>query len=166
MRSATRTKYASYASDRRHNLNRSREPKKNSIRIAGLVLPFVPRTWIHGYTVPQRSNRQWWGRYIMSWWRSMVAADMPLSPLTQWSQEHIRSIFESRSDTEAMLAIGQTFSASLKGTINGKDLWRFEATRASHQKHVLESLPQSRVAELYWSSYGYTKSCKCHDSGH
>jgi len=47
---------------------------------------------------------------------------MPLSPLTHWSQEHIRDIFESRSDTEAMLAIEQTFATSLRATINGKDL--------------------------------------------
>jgi hypothetical protein len=52
----------------------------------------------------------------------MPAANMPLSPLTQWSQEHIENIFESKSDSEAMLAIAQTFATSLKGSINGKDL--------------------------------------------
>ena len=52
----------------------------------------------------------------------MSTSDMPLSPLTQWSQEHIRKIFESRSDSEAILAIDQTFATSLRGTINGKDL--------------------------------------------
>jgi hypothetical protein len=51
-----------------------------------------------------------------------LTADMPLSPLTQWSQEHIRKIFESRYDTEAVLAVDQTFATSLRGTINGKDL--------------------------------------------
>ena len=45
-----------------------------------------------------------------------------LSSLTQWSQEHIQRIFESKSDADAISAIDQTFATSLKGSINGKDL--------------------------------------------
>src|SRR5260221_9181106 len=79
----------------------------------------------------------------------MVAADMPLSPLTQWSQEHMRSIFESRSDTEAMLAIGQTFSTSLKGTINGKDL-AYEDLKQLVQ--AIRNTSSSRSLKVEWQN--------------
>ena len=77
----------------------------------------------------------------------MVAADMPLSPLKQWSQEHIRNIFESRSDTEAMLAIEQTFATSMRGKINGKDLAYKDV---KHLVQAIRNTSSSRSLKIEW----------------
>jgi len=45
-----------------------------------------------------------------------------LTSLTQWSQEHIRDVFESISDEVSAKAIEQTFSKSINATINDKQL--------------------------------------------
>ena len=49
-----------------------------------------------------------------------------LSSLTQWSQEHIRAIFESSSNEEFIQALEETFSRDLKATVNGKQVGRQE----------------------------------------
>jgi hypothetical protein len=45
-----------------------------------------------------------------------------LSSLTQWSQEHIQSIFESPSNEESIQAVDETFSSDIKATLNGKQI--------------------------------------------
>ena len=52
--------------------------------------------------------------------------DRELSSLTQWSQEHIRAIFESSSNEEFNHAIEETFSSDLKAMVNGKQVGRQE----------------------------------------
>ena len=52
--------------------------------------------------------------------------DRELSSLTQWSQEHIRAIFESSSNEEFNHAIEKTFSSDLKAMVNGKQVGRQE----------------------------------------
>ena len=49
-----------------------------------------------------------------------------LSSLTQWSQEHVRAIFESSSNDEFIQAIEETFSSDLKAMVNGKRVGRQE----------------------------------------
>ena len=49
-----------------------------------------------------------------------------LSSLTQWSQEHVRAIFESPSNEEFIQAVEETFSSDIKATINGKQVGRQE----------------------------------------
>ena len=49
-----------------------------------------------------------------------------LSSLTQWSQEHVRAIFESSSNEECIQAVEETFSNDIKATINGKQVDRRE----------------------------------------
>ncbi|CAA7269541.1 unnamed protein product [Cyclocybe aegerita] len=45
-----------------------------------------------------------------------------LSSLTQWSQGHIRRVFESPSEAEAVQAIEDTFSKDVNASLNGKQL--------------------------------------------
>ena len=45
-----------------------------------------------------------------------------LSSLTQWSQEHVRAIFESSSNEELIQAVEETFSSDINATINGKQV--------------------------------------------
>ena len=47
---------------------------------------------------------------------------MALTSLAQWSQEHIQCIFESNTDEISIQAIEETFSKTLRGNINGKDI--------------------------------------------
>lgn len=49
-----------------------------------------------------------------------------LSSLTQWSQEHVRTIFESPSNEEFIQAFEETFSSDIKATMNGKQVGRQE----------------------------------------
>jgi hypothetical protein len=49
-----------------------------------------------------------------------------LSSLTQWSQEHVRAIFESSSNEKSIQAVEETFSSDIKATINGKQVDRQE----------------------------------------
>jgi hypothetical protein len=66
---------------------------------------------------------------------SYLSRDMPvaahptenaiaLSSLTEWSQEHVRAIFESSSNEEFIQAVEETFSSDIKATINGKQVGR------------------------------------------
>lgn len=63
-------------------------------------------------------------------YRDMVAHptenSKELSSLTQWSQEHVRAIFESSSDEESIQAIEETFSGDIKAMVNGKQVGRQE----------------------------------------
>jgi len=45
-----------------------------------------------------------------------------LPTLTQWSHEHIRKVFESSTNDEAIRALEETFSTTLRGSVNGKEL--------------------------------------------
>ena len=45
-----------------------------------------------------------------------------LTSLTQWSQEHIRDVFESISDEDSAKAVEHTFSKSINATVNDKQL--------------------------------------------
>ena len=45
-----------------------------------------------------------------------------LVSLTQWSQEHIRDVFESVSDEDSAKAVEQTFSKSINATMNDRQL--------------------------------------------
>jgi hypothetical protein len=47
-----------------------------------------------------------------------------LATLTEWSVDHIRSIFEAPTDMHALQAITNTFSDSLSASVNGKPLNR------------------------------------------
>ncbi|KAF8626932.1 hypothetical protein AX17_006432 [Amanita inopinata Kibby_2008] len=47
-----------------------------------------------------------------------------LCSLTEWSEQHIRSIFEAETDQDALQAIQNTFSESLSASINGAALSR------------------------------------------
>jgi hypothetical protein len=49
-----------------------------------------------------------------------------LSSLTQWSQEHVRAIFESLSNEDSIQAVEETFSSDITATINGKQVGRQE----------------------------------------
>ena len=49
-----------------------------------------------------------------------------LSSLTQWSQEHIQTIFESPSNEESIQAVDETFSSGIKAMLNGKQVGRSE----------------------------------------
>ena len=49
-------------------------------------------------------------------------SSLQLTSLTQWSQEHIRDVFESSSDENSAKAVEQTFSKSINATINGRQL--------------------------------------------
>jgi hypothetical protein len=51
---------------------------------------------------------------------------MKLSSLTQWSQEHVRAIFESPSNEEFIQAVEETFLSDIKATVNGKQVGRQE----------------------------------------
>jgi hypothetical protein len=51
---------------------------------------------------------------------------MELSSLTQWSQEHIRAIFESPSNEESIQAIDEIFSSDIKAILNGKQVGLLE----------------------------------------
>ena len=44
------------------------------------------------------------------------------SSLTQWSQQHIRTIFEAPTEEESLQAMRETFSPSIKANLNGKPL--------------------------------------------
>ncbi|KIM40655.1 hypothetical protein M413DRAFT_73003 [Hebeloma cylindrosporum] len=45
-----------------------------------------------------------------------------LTSLTQWSQEHIRAVFESVSDEDSAKAVEHTFSKSINASLNGRQL--------------------------------------------
>lgn len=45
-----------------------------------------------------------------------------LSSLTSWSQEHIAAIFEAPTEQGSLKALQETFSPSVKASINGKPL--------------------------------------------
>jgi len=75
---------------------------------------------------------------------------MPLSPLTQWSQGHVRNIFESRYDAEAMLAIDQTFATSMRGTINGKDM---SYKDVKHLVQAIRNTSSSRSLKIEWQKF-------------
>ncbi|KAF9041064.1 hypothetical protein BDZ89DRAFT_1060356 [Hymenopellis radicata] len=45
-----------------------------------------------------------------------------LSSLTEWSQSHIKDVFEATTTEASTEAISRTFSKDLKGTINGMPL--------------------------------------------
>ncbi|THV07221.1 hypothetical protein K435DRAFT_772591 [Dendrothele bispora CBS 962.96] len=47
-----------------------------------------------------------------------------LPTLTEWSVDHIRSVFEAPSDSSALQAISETFSTDLSASVNGKPLNR------------------------------------------
>lgn len=49
-----------------------------------------------------------------------------LSSLTQWSQEHIRAIFESPSNEESIQAVDETFSSDITAMLNGKQIGQSE----------------------------------------
>ena len=53
---------------------------------------------------------------------SQPVMDKQLTSLTQWSQEHIRDVFESVSDEDSAKAVEQTFSRSINATVNGRQL--------------------------------------------
>jgi len=48
--------------------------------------------------------------------------DKRLTSLTQWSQEHIRVMFESVRDEDSAMAVEQTFSKSINATLNDRQL--------------------------------------------
>jgi hypothetical protein len=47
-----------------------------------------------------------------------------LTSLTTWSHEHIRAIFEAKTDADALLAISSTFASTVQVTLNGSPLSR------------------------------------------
>ncbi|KAF8150109.1 hypothetical protein B0H34DRAFT_666593 [Crassisporium funariophilum] len=49
-------------------------------------------------------------------------ATIPLTSLTQWSQEHIRAVFESPSNEDSMQAVDETFAKTVNATLNGKPM--------------------------------------------
>ena len=49
-----------------------------------------------------------------------------LSTLTQWSQEHVRAIFESSTNEELIQAVEKAFSSDMKAMLNGKQIGRHE----------------------------------------
>ena len=88
------------------------------------------------------------------------------SSLTCWSKEHIRGVFEAPSDDESLRTIGETFSQSLKGTLNGKPInWEDikqlvmamrKESRASglkvEWKHLIE-VPENALNQVCLYSY-------------
>ena len=46
-------------------------------------------------------------------------APAKLSTLHEWSQEHIKSVFEARDDAVCIAAINKTFSDNVTASING-----------------------------------------------
>jgi len=88
------------------------------------------------------------------------------SSLTCWSKEHIRGVFEAPSDEESLRTIGETFSQSLKGTLNGKPIdWEDirqlvmamrKESRASglkvEWKHLIE-VPENALNQVCLYSY-------------
>lgn len=54
-----------------------------------------------------------------------------LSSLTQWSQEHVRAIFESSTNEEFIQAVEETFSSDIKATVNGKQVGRHEIKQSA-----------------------------------
>ncbi|KAF8972149.1 hypothetical protein BDZ97DRAFT_1650197 [Flammula alnicola] len=47
---------------------------------------------------------------------------LQLSSLVQWSQDHIRDVFESSTDEGSMRAVEETFAKNLNATVNGRPL--------------------------------------------
>ncbi|KJA16422.1 hypothetical protein HYPSUDRAFT_193150 [Hypholoma sublateritium FD-334 SS-4] len=45
-----------------------------------------------------------------------------LSSLSQWSEQHIRAVFEAPTEQESLQAMKETFSPSIKAYLNGKPL--------------------------------------------
>jgi hypothetical protein len=45
-----------------------------------------------------------------------------LSSLTEWSQSHIKRVFEAKSDSQCLEAINDTFTPSVKATLNGQSV--------------------------------------------
>lgn len=45
-----------------------------------------------------------------------------LSSLSQWSQQHIRAVFEAPTEQDSLQAMQETFSPSIKANLNGKPL--------------------------------------------
>ncbi|KAF8343549.1 hypothetical protein F5887DRAFT_289906 [Amanita rubescens] len=52
------------------------------------------------------------------------APTLCLNSLTEWSQQHIRAIFEAETNEDAVRAIGSTFSDKVSASVNGTPLPR------------------------------------------
>ena len=55
---------------------------------------------------------------------SSRAPPLPLCSLTEWSQQHIRAIFEAETDEGAVRAIQSTFADKVSASVNGAPLPR------------------------------------------
>ncbi|TCD61124.1 hypothetical protein EIP91_009004 [Steccherinum ochraceum] len=51
------------------------------------------------------------------------------STIYSWSIDHIKSVFEAKSEDECLRAIDETFSHAIEVTVNGKVLSRMELQR-------------------------------------
>ena len=67
--------------------------------------------------------------YQMATFHKSTIPQTALTSLCQWSQEHIKSIFEAQCDEESMRAVDETFSPFLKGKMNGNELNREDIKR-------------------------------------
>lgn len=52
-----------------------------------------------------------------------------LSTIYEWSIEHIRNVFEAKSEDECLRAIDDTFSQAIEFITNGKQLGRADLQR-------------------------------------
>lgn len=84
-------------------------------------------------------------------------APLKLSSLAAWSEDHIRAIFEARTDAEADAAIIRTFASHVVATLNGAPITRAHivglvrsmragATRGGLRVHWRESVEVPRDA--------------------
>lgn len=71
---------------------------------------------------------------------------VPLSSLTEWSMQHIQSIFEAHSDEQSLLAISDTFSDDVHIVVNGLTVSRDDINQ------LVLSLRRcsSRGLKVYW----------------
>ncbi|KAL1739953.1 hypothetical protein HDZ31DRAFT_48477 [Schizophyllum fasciatum] len=62
--------------------------------------------------------------HVDAFQRGLQQRPQRLNNLTDWSIEHIRAVFEARTDDDSLRAIESTFSERLEGTVNGAPLSR------------------------------------------
>lgn len=52
-----------------------------------------------------------------------------VSSIYEWSINHIKTVFEAKTEESCVLAIDETFSHGIEATVNGKPLSRMELQR-------------------------------------